>query len=931
MILQLDYYHRKDLVFLSFLFLMSFLYAPFCSATINKSTAAIVVSTKDQNNWYDLSDKSLSQTFAVCDGTSTTDSSKYSFTTGCNSNGKHDDYLYTDTEDERNIYPTEKNFTIKASVSASSGSITKIKLEWIYGLDSVPSDSSWTNSANHPGSATCDNKGTCTFCVEGGSCDKPSIPQAALSVKSDGAQNRFHFRVTFMSSDGDSVISGYDDTLSKFHSFVICGPKCNSCADYAPTVVPESVTSPSNSCFGLNDTNGYYIVNWKNKDMPSGAKQTHYKLSVRKLGATSVKTKEETTSNTYAQVPSSWLEYGGAYEWQVTVKYEGQGCEWTATSPWSSSTMNISVMVRFPVPNIKVTNQDGADCLSGGCKEGDTLTFDGSGSSSFDLPPEDSSSGSTYSSYSYSYSCSASSSYSYSGPDGSYSSSSSSSSSLSFDWTLANGSGSQHFAYSETASSWEYEIGNVDEDHKYNTKLSVTDCAGHTCSIEIPIDLDPDSESCDDGPDKVSAKIVKPASLCSGLNDTDGYYAVSWNTEGMPSGARQIGYEITLKDKSGATPVQTIKREGDEGKKTMARILTSMIDYGKEYEVVVKTKIESADKKCTWDVESGKTTLLISKKYPEPGLTVKDGPTDCLLAVCETDKELTFDASSSKIYAGSATYDWDIDGDDHTGVSFKESFAEPKTRQVTLEVTDGDGNSCTVMKDLPMKNPDCVGNPTVSLGGVSEQGDYCDGMKSFRLSWTNNAPSDIKQESYEITAQNINDPSDKYVKSEASPSTTAWIPTDEINWNSEYSWQIKVTFVSANNKCRWENVLSPVSNGASNIKTPQAYPRPVINITNDKGTDCLFGECVEGEIFTFYGGNSVVAEPKTKTQYDWILDGNARSGVQFSEQLAGVSHEVTLSVTDDYNQTCTSDKEILTVNQESATNSQAGWVEIAPR
>jgi hypothetical protein len=915
----------------------SFIFAGNCSATINKSTAAVVVSTKDQGNWYDLSDKGL-HTFAVCDGSSSYDSGKYSFTTGCNSNSKHDDYLYTDTEDERNLNNPGKDFVIKASASASTGSVDKIKLEWIYGLDSVPSDGSWTNSANNPGSATCDDKGTCTFCIEGGKCDKPAIPKAALSVKGSGAQSRFHFRVTFVSSTGDSVTSGVDGTLSKFHSFVICGPQCNSCEDYAPSISLESSAAPSNWCNGLNDQDGYFTVRWKHEDMPSNIEQTYYKLSVRKLGTTSpVQTKEVQSSDTFAKVPSSWLSYGSAYEWQVTAKFEGQGCEWTVISPWSTSAMKIDVLTRYPIPKMKVTNQDGADCLSGGCKDGDTITLDGAGSSSFGLPPEGTTSGTTTVSYS-SY-CSVETYSSHSGTDGSWSSSSSSSSSLSFNWTMNKDTFSgqkvtQKLSYKESSSS--SSSGNVPD--KYKVKLSVEDCMMRTCSIEFDLKGDPDPEpKCDDGPDKVAAKTVKPASLCNGLNDTDGYYAVSWNTENMPSGAKQVGYEITLKDKSGTKADQTIKGEEGtkEGEETMVEIPTSMISYGNEYEVVVKTKIESANKKCAWSAESGKIDLAISGEWPDPEFIVNDGPTDCLLAVCETDKELTFDANSSKVYAGCATYDWIIESDSYSGATFTESFAEPKNRQVTLNVMDGSGNTCSITKELPMKAPECKDAPTVSISELNYQGDYCDGMRSFRLGWKIE-PANFKQQGYELTVQNIGDASDNYIEkrgnaAEPYASTVSWIPTDEINWNSEYSWQVKVDLVSANGKCTYDDVSSLVSSGADNIVTPHEYPHPIIAVANGSGKNCLLGECLEGDTFEFYGGNSFASDPKSDVQYAWVLDGNARSGVQFSEQLAGVSHEVTLSVTDDYNQTCSSGAKTFATDAEAATNSKPSWTEIAPK
>jgi|GEM_PF-1779350 hypothetical protein len=918
MILRLNYHHKKGLLFFSFFVLLSFLYVPSCGATVNKSTVSVVVSTKDQDNWYDLKDKTLSQTYAICDGVATTDATKYAFTTGCDNNGVHDDALYTDTKDERNVYPVDKEFTIKASASASSGSITNIKLEWIYGLTGTPKESRWTEAAYHPGSDSCKGKGVCTFCVQGGSCDKPVIPPAALSVKEDGEKNGFHFRVTFSSSSGDSITSGWDKDLSKFHSFIICGPKCSSCENYKPTVALASVDSPDDWCVGLNDKDNYYVVHWKNSDMPSGAVQTGYKLSVRKLGTTAIKTKEENTSNTYAQVPSSWLEYGAKYEWQVEVKYAGQGCVWTATSPWSGWNLYLNVSERYLFPVMTVTNQAGADCLSGGCKEGDTLYFNGKAGNS---------SGSVY--------MLCQSTYAYSGPDGTYTSSSSSS--VRFVWAIGEDEYTgdsivKYMDYSSNYSSTSSETGNVADRYRYDTRLSITDCYGHTCSIEIPIDLNPDKETkCDDGPGKVTVKIVKPASLCNGLNDTDGFYTVSWSTEDLPDGASQKGYEITLKDKSGAKADQKIlPAAGAEGA-MMVKIPRSMIDYGEEYEVIVKPRIESADKLCVWEPESDKVALKISAKYPEPAFTVKDGTTDCLSAagaVCETGRNLAFSAKDSKVYTGSATYAWTIGSDRYDTESFEKSYPTTETRKINLKVTDGAGNFCTIAKDLALKNPKCNANLEITLKKAEIVGDLCKYDPQAWVEWS--IPAGYKQKGYTLIVHKVGDPSYEYIYTSDSNSTAFTIPSEKLDWNSEYTWQVKATLLSSNDGCMYNDVSSSVSSGIYNIKTPYKYPEPEIKATNQEGGDCFKGECLEGDMVKFNGEESEVYGTKNNTKYLWNLDGTEHTGVEFSQALVGAKHDISLEVTDDYGRSCTLPMS-LDIAKISATNSPAGWIEIAPR
>jgi hypothetical protein len=897
MTLQIVRDRRKHLLCLSFLFTFFFLLVPSCGATVNKSTASVTVYTKGQDNWYDLSDKSL-HTFAVCDASSSYDATKYSFTTGCNSNSKHDDYLYTDTEDERNIYPVSQNFTIKASVSASSGSITKIKLEWIYGLDSVPSDSSWTNTANNPGSAACDNKGTCTFCVVGGTCDKPVIPQAALSVKSSGAQNRFHFRVTFSSSSGDSVTSGLDSALSKFHSFVICGPKCHSCGDYLPTVTPASVTAPSNFCNGLNDTNGYYTVSWKDENMMNGSKQTYYKISVRKKGTTSVQSKEANSSDTYAIIPSSWLTYGTDYEWQVTAKFEGPGCsssDWTVTSPWSTDATNIKVPNRYPVPKMSITNGSGSNCLSAkACSQSEDLKFD-AGSSTI------------------------------------------SAGNPAYSWTVDKTS------YSGVSFSTKLSGA------KHDVTLKVTDGDKHTCSISSSIELanaaTPPATSCAKDLKVSIGDVFSPEEPCNGLNDTDGYYAISWI---LPKDIKQSHYKVTLKDKNGIEGFF----EADSSLTTV-KVPTKKINYDNSYKWQVVVTAESSDGKCPYTLTSdwsntANKDIVVPPKYPEPEFTVTDVDpfcgscsVDCLSNTCQTDKELTFDASASRVYTGMPSYSWVIDDNSYTGNPVKKSFSKNEIKAV-LTVTDGKNHSCSTEKKITLKNPDCADKPVVSLDSINEQGDYCVGMKSFRLGWKI-SPANFKQQSYELRVWNVKDPSDNYYSgkkgtpTEPDNSTVAWVPIGEINWNSEYAWQVNVTLVSANGLCTYTNVSSSVSSGNLNIKTPPEYPRPVINVNSEDGTrNCLSGECIEGETLLFYGGNSFANSLAKNTSYDWIVDKNDKnkySGIEFTKVLSGTSHEVVLKVTDNYGsyqQACTSAAKTFVTNTASYSNSKPSWTEIAP-
>lgn len=863
---------KKMLLCLPLMFLLSFFCTPFCSATVNKSTATVLVSTTKQNNWYDESDSSL-HTFAVCDGGGG-NGSTYNKFIPCNTDGVHDDYYSTDTNDERNTYPASENFSIKASASASSGSMSKIKFEWLANITGTPSESSWQGAALE--SYTCSGTGTCTICVVGGTCAHPVIPQADLGVYPDtGNQRRFFFRVTFSSSSGDNITTGWDSTLDKFYRFVICGPACSShtCGQYTPTVTPASVQAPADFCNGLNDTNGFYTLNWKYDKMPSTAQQTYYKVSVRKKGTTNpVYVSESNVKGTVTsfRVPSSWLSYGSVYEWQVQAKFKGQGCEWDATSSWSSGSTDINVPHRFPVPKMSVTNAGNADCIAGGCYQSDNLTFNGSTSTS-------------------------------------------STGNNAYAWTLDGAS------YSGVSFSKSFTTA----DHK--VRLKVTDSDGHSCtSPEKSFSLQTAAEACETGAVASLISVYKPSDLCGGLDDTDGYYAVSWKIDKMPVGYKQSNYEITIRNKADASDTHTAPVNSSS---TMFRIPTSWIDYNKTYEWKVKARIVSASGNCPLDVESswssGGMNIVVPHRYPVPVLSVKNaGGADCIAGKCYTEEDLTFDGSSSKIFTGSATYSWVLDSSNYSGSSFVKNFTD-KDHTVSLKVTDSDGYSCTGSNNsFSLVDKSCPGNPTVALSNWTCN-NFCDAL-DYILTWNdNNLPPGAKQTRFDVTVRNKAIPTDTHTMTVNSSARIFSIPSSWLDYDATYEWQIKVYLDAVGGKCSW-STTSPWSSGALNIVVPSRFPTASLSVKNEDGVNCLSGGCLMGEEITLDARDASI--PVDDFTYAWTLDGVSYGTPFFTMNFDTKDHTVSLkTVRKSDGKVCNGSAKTFNLGK-----GQAGWTEIAP-
>ncbi|MDD2242956.1 MAG: hypothetical protein PHI08_07765, partial [Bacteroidales bacterium] len=566
----------------------SFSYPSVCGAKVDKDSASVVVSTTDRSSWYRLSNDSDDfHTYAMCDNKQSYSSNLYYNHGACNADGKHNDYLTASTKDEREIYPVSQNFSIKASASASSGSITAIKLQWIGRLKGplfYYEPEKWTDETMGTGSKTC-YSGNCTFCVQGGDCAYPVIPQKYLGVQDDGSQGWFYFRLSFVSSDGDTVTTGFDPkyagpyyhgddgvnpgTLDKFYSLAICGPGCgHKCDDYAPSVTAQ-ITAPSNFCNKLNNDNNYYTVKWKYPNLLSGTTQTHYKVSIRRKDTmVTVGTSEANSSSASFEVPSSWLAYDTAYQVQVQTKVVGQGCKWTATSPWR----DFNVPAQYPTPNFSVKYGSDVDCIAGGCLTGESLKFNAGASKVF-------------------------------------------TGNASYSWTVVNKDNPSE-KFSSTAVSFYKTFTNA---NSYTATLKVADGDNHACSVSKTFTLKEPACATNLSTSLVSAAV---SNSCKGL----GSPKVSWASKNLPTGAKQTHYDVTVWNKNNNSDTFTVSANSAS---TFASIPVDKIAFNSEYVWQVKVKIVSADGKCTWNLTSPKSSgtinIVISAKYPTPNFSVKYG------------------------------------------------------------------------------------------------------------------------------------------------------------------------------------------------------------------------------------------------------------------------------------------------------------------
>lgn len=898
---------RKKLLGICLLFLFSFSFSPVCHATINKSSVSVLVSTTSQDDWYDDrcgdgvdndSDGKVDKLDPDCDGGSANDTLLNTFlvcdevyavydTTAkindykepfprdlhyvpCDRDNTHDDYYSTDTADEIRTYPPAENFTIKASASASSGSITATKIEWIGSVTGTPVDATWTSAA--VSSFTCANTGTCTVCVEGGSCANDVLPKAYLGVYPDtGAQRRLFFRAVFTDSSANTVVMGQDDTLDKFYRLVICGPACSvhTCDMHAPDVAPASVTPAANLCNGLNDTDGFYLVNWQYLNLPLTANQNYYKVSLREAGTTTVlQSYEASAAATSFKIPSSWVAYGKSYEWQVQVKFTGESCNWDVTSPWSSAGTNIVVPARYPVPSFTVLNPTSVNCLAGGCLMAENITLNGSASTNY-------TGGATYA------------------------------------WTM-DGVAKSGVSFTQSFAT-----------KPHTAKLTVTDTGGRSCSLTKSFTLGDAAPVCTATPAASISSVFSPSSanMCGGLNDTTAYYALTWSTSNIPAGASQTAYTVSVRD----TSTGVVKTATATSSSTMFQVPTSWLSYNKTYDWKVDVTIAGGG--CTYNISSpwssGATNIVVPVQYPSPVVSVKNASnTDCFAASgCRLGENINFNGGGSVSYAGGGlSYNWNLDGASNTNATFAQSFVT-KPHTVGLTVTDTLGRSCTrPATAFSLGDPICAAGMMINSAGW-QRTNLCSGI-NYMVNWGSTLlPAGSVQTHYDITVRDKNNIADSHTRSVDDYVQRFYIPQAWLGYNKTYEWQVTVTYVSADGLCTWTLTL-PFSS-SPNFSIGHCFPTPGYTVKNSDNVDCLAGGCNLLEEVTFDASSSSACVGIA--DYTWVLDGTTYTGPSFVKKFTDANHDFTLKVKDADGYFCTSSS----INLDFA-KSHAQWNEVAP-
>ncbi|MDD2612496.1 MAG: hypothetical protein PHR38_06910, partial [Bacteroidales bacterium] len=232
------------------------------------------------------------------------------------------------------------------------------------------------------------------------------------------------------------------------------------------------------------------------------------------------------------------------------------------------------------------------------------------------------------------------------------------------------------------------------EAKSYTATLKVTDEAKRSCVAEKSFNLT--EPACPASPTISLSGIASTGDFCNGMIE----YRLGWKNGNLPSGAKQISYEVTVRNKQIPTKTKTKTMASSS---TVFWIPTSWLGYDSEYEWQVKVTIASSDGKCVWDVSSpwssGDMNIKTPHEYPKPVISVKNGGTDCLLGGCFEGENLKFDAAASKVFTGNPSYAWTVNGEPYSVVSFSKSLTDGN-HSITLKVTDGDKHSCVIGKEL---------------------------------------------------------------------------------------------------------------------------------------------------------------------------------------------------------------------------------------
>jgi hypothetical protein len=682
---------------------------------------------------------------------------------------------------------------------------------------------------------------------------------------------------TFPSANHQSVTLSAANVLSNCTATKTFDLGAPQCVKTAPTAASSGVTAPSGALCGVTDPSPYYTLNWAYANMPSGASQSQYTVTVTNT-SNPADTHAYTGSGaaTSFTVPAGWLAYGQTYSWSVAGTVgDGVYCAWPVTSP----STNFTVIIAPPVPAFTVTNASGTDCTAyaGACHAySDAITFNGSASTGYN----------------------------------------------SIGWLFSDGTNVLNTpVYSRTFT----------DQNAQTVKLTTANIRAN-CVLNKSFTLG--APVCA----ALSASALAtnlPSQLCTGgLDDADGYYTLSFGTNN-PAGYRQTGYTLTLKDAGG----QVLGTKTGTDNTTLVPVLTSWLTkngtvspYGNTYQWSVVTTFTN-DAGCTvTSAASPWTNFTVPSQYPDSSFRIySNSSTDCtnVATPCHAKESLTFDASN----AGYTNYTWTMkDGTRYYTKTISDAtYAAAGDYSASLAVTNN-GHTCTsAVKPFTLANSLCATNLSVTMNPVTLSGSYCSSY-NYVLSWqNNNFGTNIKQTGYRISAINTVTGVNKY--DSYNLTTPSYLITwPDVGYGVQWKWQVEVLAQDQTTGCLYDGSTGLRSSWSDtvgkNIITPShTYPVPTFTFKNaQSGADCMQqGNCKIADLVDFdaSGSTSQAANPS----YSWIVDGAPMSGVKFSQVLTTKTHDIKLTVTDSDNSAHSCSLEYDNVNTSS---SAVHWNEVAP-
>ena len=343
----------------------------------------------------------------------------------------------------------------------------------------------------------------------------------------------------------------------------------------------------------------------------------------------------------------------------------------------------------------------------------------------------------------------------------------------------------------------------MSSDATVTVQLTVTDDDGEpdtdTATVDVTeVNDDPSADA--GGPYSVS--VGETVALdASGSTDEDGtVQGTTWAVTSGPGsivdgtyhapadgGSATATVRVTVTDDDGATDADTATVDV---RTTTSEPPTANVTYSPKQPVVGEwvefDASGSVDTNGTidhyqWEIDGNRTPTstnpLIGANFSEPGtyhvmviVTDDDGLTDTASvnvtvegvaaptanatatpSTVNVSEPVTLDASASTAPDGAiVAYDWDLDGDgaaETTGETTTVSFSTTGTQEVTLEVTDDNGNNASTTLEVRVVDPNQAGVPVADAGAdlnataggevsLDGSGSYHTGGESITYEWT---------------------------------------------------------------------------------------------------------------------------------------------------------------------------------------------------